>query len=491
MYTMKLDGKLLWDPRVKKLAVTDPKLELEINRAGVLTFKTYPDHPLYGEIHKLKSIVEVYSGERLLFRGRPLNDDVDTWNIKNILCEGELAFLNDSIVRPYTFTGSISNYLEWLINNHNSSVTSDKRFTIGRVTAGENAHIERENQDYPTTWREIENQLLGPIGGYLFVRRDNGVYFLDYLDDSSEISNQVIRVGHNLLNVFQERQGADIGTALIPLGMELETDDEGLNPRVNITSVNGGVDFIYDTDAVEKYGWIFKTVVFDDISDPLELLNRGIQSLRQFTLLRNTIELTAVDLNLVDTNIDDLRIFEYVRIDSAVHQIDDFYLIRKMDIDLINPTNNKIQIGAQFATFTEKQFKVAKNFENVKKDVAETGKAYLNTIVTNATVELSESLQLKTEIIKNELNDKLTAKVFNSGNLNFFMTPGAYYCEYDSQAVNVLNSPTSKAFLIVVEQHSGYKQTVTTLNTLSPEIFMRNYTNGVWGAWYKSSLTLA
>lgn len=410
MYTIKLDGQLFWDPRVEDLKIIDPKVKLEVNRAGSLTFSVTPSHPLYAQIKKLKSIVEVFKDGVLIFRGRPLDDELDSWNIKSVICEGDLAIFNDSIVRPYDFTGTISDYLAMFISNHNSQVEAGKRFTLGTVTVTDpNNYIIRASSDYPKTWAEMEDKLLKILGGYLVIRRVGTTNYLDYLADSNKSSLQVIQLGENLLKVNQERRGEDIATAIIPIGAEIELED-GSKTRVDIKSVNNNVDYVYNQQAVDEYGWIFKKVEFRDVSVPANLLTKANQALAESILLLNTIQLTAVDLSMIDINIDDFKIFEYVEVISAAHQLDDMYLIRKMELDLMNPENNTITVGAEFASFTEKQFQTDKQIVIVSQDVVKNSEKYTNEQVTQISTELIKTIEETNSGFRQEVKETYTSQ---------------------------------------------------------------------------------
>lgn len=57
------------------------------------------------------------------------------------------------------------------------------------------------------------------------------------------------------------------------------TDENGnetrSEERVDITSVNGGKNYIYDDAAVKEIGWIWKSEVWDDVTIPGNLLKKG------------------------------------------------------------------------------------------------------------------------------------------------------------------------------------------------------------------------
>ena len=108
VYRVYCDEQLLYHSRLENLRIFNPSLELEVNKTGSFQFTIFQDHPRYGSIRKLKSIITVYQDDYLLFRGRVLDDEVGWHNEKSVTCEGELAFLLDSIQRPYEYSGSIT-----------------------------------------------------------------------------------------------------------------------------------------------------------------------------------------------------------------------------------------------------------------------------------------------------------------------------------------------------------------------------------------------
>lgn len=368
MYRVELDGETLYDPRLKDYDIFTPKLKLEVNKAGAFDFKVYPSHPLYNRIFKLKSIIEVYQDSTLLFRGRVLDDEMDFNKAKMVICEGELAYFNDSILRPYEFTGSVTDYLKLIINQHNSQVQAARRFTLGNVTVTDpNDYIVRSDSTYPKTWDVVENKLIKSLGGYLMVRREKGVNYIDYLEDSNRKSLQKIELGKNLLDLATQSSASEVYTAILPLGAELKNEDgEETGERLTIESVNGGKDFIQDDEAVQKYGFIMKVGDWTDVTIASNLLRKARQELAQLVRLSLTLELTAVDLSMIDVNIDEFRVFEYVDVLSEPHGVNESLLVEKMELNLTSPANNKITIGRQQKSLTETQIETDKVVGNIQ-----------------------------------------------------------------------------------------------------------------------------
>ena len=166
-YRVVCGNYLLLDTQIEALKLVDPTLELELNKTGSFTFTIYPDHPNFERIQKLKPIITVYQDEIILFRGRILNDEVGWHNERQVTCEGELAFLLDSVQRPFVFPVSDTSpatpeaYLRFLLANHNEQVDEEHQFKLGNVTVkDDNDYIARSDTEYSTTWDLINQGLI-------------------------------------------------------------------------------------------------------------------------------------------------------------------------------------------------------------------------------------------------------------------------------------------------------------------------------------------
>ena len=265
MYRVLCDSLTLFNDRLENLKIFNPSLELELNKTGSFLFTVYPDHPHYNLIRKMSSIITVYQDDYLLFRGRVLDDEIGWHNEKHIICEGELSFFLDSIQRPYDYTGTIEGFLNLMISRHNEQVEEIKWFTLGNVTVTDaNDYIVRSNIDYTDTWTELQDKLVKLLGGYITVRHDGYINYIDYLQDFTLLAPQKIEFGKNLLDLKRIQKGSDIATALIPLGAKLkDAEDRDTDVRLTIASVNNGLDYIVDEDAKAQNLTIVKTVIFD------------------------------------------------------------------------------------------------------------------------------------------------------------------------------------------------------------------------------------
>lgn len=378
---------VLHDTRDDKTIALNPKLSLQLNKTGSLTFALPAGHENYDKVNKLASVIEVYQDDDLIFTGRPLSDEVDFYNTGTIPCEGDLSYLLDSKQRPYEYTGDIRPFLQQLITNHNAQVEAGKRIQLGDVTVVDpNGYINRSDSGYTDTLTTINEKLVKTHGGYIRIRHNGGNRYLDYLADYGHTNTQVIRFGENLIDLKRYAKAESIRTAIIPLGAE--TEEEGINGtklRVNITSVNDGKDYIFNQEAVNTWGWIWDTVEFDDVTLPENLKKKGEAYLQDCINLVNTIELSAVDMSMMDVDAEKIKLGDWIRVVSAPHGLDRLFLVSKMDIDLANPGNNKITLGSTFQTLTESSNKNKNDITARIEQIARSTNTRINQAIEHAT----------------------------------------------------------------------------------------------------------
>ena len=408
MYRVYCDGMLLYHSKLENLKIFNPSIELELNKTGSFEFTIYPDHPYYSSIKKLKSIITVLQDDYLLFRGRVLDDEIGWHNEKLIVCEGEMAFLLDSILRPFTFSGTPAEFLAYILGLHNAQVDESKHFQMGNVTV--NGYVVHETTDYMTTKETIEKVLLDQFGGYLITRLVDGVGYVDYLSEINLLAPQTIQFGKNLLDLKRIRKGEDIATVIIPLG-ENVSDDEGNDTgnRLTIASVNGGADFIQDDAAITQYGIIVKSVIFDGVTDPEELKMKGQAQLSDFVNQWETIELTAADLATMNTDFTSFHLGTQVRAVSEPHGLNQLFLVSKLSIKLLEPVANKLALGKSIASFSE-AVKGVSDSQNIILQTVEKNERKAAEAVYNVEQNLMASLQVSEENIQSIVSENYYLK---------------------------------------------------------------------------------
>ena len=363
MYQIVCDEYVLHDALMDELKVIGAKCSLEVNKTGSLTFQIPSTHPYYDKINKHTSEIKLYQDDRVLFCGRVLNDEITFENIKNVECEGELSYFLDSIQRgkEYHLNGGTENviktYLKDIVSIHNSQVDESKRFSIGLVNISDPNNYLYKISNYEDSLTVLTDKLLNIYGGYLMVRRENGVRYLDYVDELTNVSNQTIEFGKNIIDMTRYIKGEDIYTALIPLGATNETTDEGTGEetyekRLTISSLANSTDgtivkkndYIYDSEAVKHWGWIWKVQKWDDVTVANNLLSKAKDELKNSINATLTLDMTAIDLHLLDVDIDRINVGDRIQCISLPHNLNTILIVKSIEIDIDSPENTQIKL---------------------------------------------------------------------------------------------------------------------------------------------------
>ena len=373
MYRVTCDGFPLLDWRDNDLFLVAPKVRLEVNTVGEGSFTIYKQHPYFDKLARLKSVIEVSDETGVIFRGRATGDSIDFDHGMEVDMEGALAYFNDSIVRPFSFpedfkgnakyiaaekSGNvISFFLGWLIDNHNAQVKDFQKLKLGNVTVTDpNNYISRSSSEHASTWEVLRSRLFeSSLGGYLCIRYEADGNYIDYLSEFTETNSQEIVFGENLLDLTREAEASGIYTAMLPvgaLGLTVANLDDG---DWSDDIVKSG-DSVYSKKAVAQYGWIYAPVnesTWDDVTQEITLLTNAAKKLGGNSVPLHAIEATAVDLHFTDAQVESLRIYKNVKVQSAPHGLSEIFPLSKLEINLNEPQKTKITVGKQLASWTE------------------------------------------------------------------------------------------------------------------------------------------
>lgn len=413
MYRIYCNKELLYDPRDDELRILSGKLNMTVNATGEFNFTLPPVHPGIKNIHKLNSVIQVYDDNEPLYEGRVIDSKTDMYRKITYTCEGTLAYLLDSIQRPKEYHNlTPRSYLQDKLEQHNSQVGPEKRIVLGIVEKQSMNYDAREDNQYTNTLDTIMDKLIKSNGGYLRIRKEDGIRYLDYLESYGRTSNQTIRFGENILDLTEHINAGDIITVLIPLGKAPEGSPDGT--KLTIAFVNDGKDYLEDVEAVALYGRISGTNEWQDVTVPANLKAKGLEYLKNASNLAVTIELTAVDLHLIDVDIDRIRLGDMVRVVSVPHGLDRKMFVSKREYNLLNPSEDKIILGETLHTLTEKQAAIQKEVGKQKDIAASIGEVQngMNLLAGEMSTTKKEMSEIgeKVQILETDASD-VTQKV--------------------------------------------------------------------------------
>ena len=363
-----------------------------INTIDSFTFTIFPNNDGYNLIYPLKTLVEVknLNTNKVEFEGRVLlqTPKMDNNGIiyKTVVCESYLGYLNDSVQSYETISGvSAEELFKKIINNHNSQVENSKKFIIGEIKIGTSSS---DNEDrylnYEKTFDSINKNLIERFGGELRVRKAGDNIYIDYIKEIGEKKNTVIALANNLIAIEQEKDPSEIITRLIPVGAKLENSDE----RLTITSINGGINYVEDEEAIKEFGVIVDTVNFDDITEAIELLNKAKSYLKENNKIKKKYKIDALDLSTIDLNFDSFEVGNKYRVINPLMNIDEELRIIEKTLDINSPQNSSLTFGDKFEDIKDYQLGITK----ATKD--------LNTLRYNVTAATENVLTINRDLQK-------------------------------------------------------------------------------------------
>lgn len=398
--------------------LTSAQLNNSITEAGTFTFIIPPCNAAYSKLYELKSMIDVYRDDTLLWSGRvySITEQIDT-QLK-VVCEGMLAVFNDSVARPFIYNDTVSKLVSAFIASHNEQVETAKQIKSINVTIDEKDNtIYREFEAYESTMTRLKD-LLSSYGGYMYITRETAGLKLNWVKELTDQCSQVINFGENLLDISQVVDSSEIITVLIPLGAYLD-DEEGTrtNNRLNISSVNDNKDFLTaPQEYIDRYGYIYGTNTWDDVTVASILKSKGQTYLNSKCVGKLTINVSAVDLKDTGESVESFRCGQIIKVISEPHGLtqesNTWFEVTSQSLNLLNPAQNKMTLGLTLDGYIQSQLA---NARKNRSDILGTVSA---NYATNAAVksQINEIHNYLTEYdsIINQLPDEIKAGVIKT-----------------------------------------------------------------------------
>ena len=407
MYTAYLNDNLFFSSssELDTIKLLSAALDLQAGTAGKFTFKIAPNNVAYDDFEKLTSYIDVYRDTVLIFSGRVIEIKENFDLTRVITCEGLLAILNDSVFRPITVNDTLQNLVQMIIDSHNDQVEADKQLIIGTITI-EDEYVYRAYENYDTSISRLSD-LVDSYGGYMTVTKQNDGLYFDWQESIAGLNTQGIDFGKNLLDLRQEESATDILTVLIPLGSQI-TDENGINTRLTITSVNSDKDYIENASGISEYGYVVGIKIWDDVTVPSILKTKAENWLSSLLVNKVSINVSAVDLAYVDSTVDNFMIGQTIHVTSEVHDLDQNFIALKQHLNLLDPSSDRMTLGSIFNGYINTLSKAVKTNENMVESV-------IHDYVTNETVaNINEQLAEQSTLIQQNADSiRSTAETIN------------------------------------------------------------------------------
>lgn len=392
-----------------------------INSIDSFSFTILPNNLGYNLIYPYKTLVKVLNTKtnKYEFVGRVLKStgamSSNGLVNKSFVCESELAYLLDTIqMYEEIHNISVKDYLAKLLQVHNSKTSKDKQFKLGNVTIIDNNDSLYRYIDYDTTKKNIDEDLIGKLGGEIKVRYKDNVRYLDYLTEVAEYKSTEIRLAKNIKDITNEIDPTNYYTRITPLGAKLKIKDASGNEtdseeRLTIGSINNNIAYIDDSEAIKEFGIIEGIVTFDDVTKADILLEKGKEALlRQRIKVSNKV--TALDLSLIGLSIDSFEVGNYHPLIHDLLNINYIVRIIEKSISIESPESSTITLGDKQNDIKQYQLQAKKEAEKNKK-IEETIKIQNNKInaannnINTTKEEITIEVNKQVETLNNTIKD--------------------------------------------------------------------------------------
>lgn len=392
MYTITIetDGKstIISDGKNSQRRISGGQIRRAINAIDSFTFTVYPNNPAYDMIFGLRTKIQVVRQKdgKSEFIGRVLSvsDSMDEQGhiCKSVTCEGRLGWLCDTLqpYGTYTAKNGVRMVLLDFLTEHNRNSQADKKIYTGQVTITDSNNYQYV-KNWGTTLQTISEKLLDKFGGELQIRDADGKVYLDYLDRIGRGTDTVIKLAVNLKSVTRAVDETSIITRFYPLGAKRDDSED----RVRIGTVNGGVDYLDDTEMIAKYGIIVGCETWDDVTVPANLLAKGKAYFAQMNKAKTQYSVTALDLSTIGMDFEEFELGNTYRLVNPLMKIDEDLRIIGMTLNLDNPHLSELTFGDKMETMTGLTAKKSKSFAAKLEESAFRNMSVINDRVDNAT----------------------------------------------------------------------------------------------------------
>lgn len=379
---------MLHDPDMGDASLTEPTLEVEINRSGQFTFTASRMHPLYNDIrNNFLWEAAVFRKNQFLWGGRPIQRSCDLYGNVTVVCEGISSFLSDVYVPPFYLENKLpSAFFGHFIDlyNQESAAVSDnaleqaiarhrmiKAYDINgfdKDTQGTARLLKRYTEKALPVMEILQTRLIDYFGGHLWVSMASAsdhLWDISWLNTSSGIETlqctQKAEIGVNLKELSYEEDWTDFATALVPTDKNgsciispLENDvtsaavPDGTPPAFEDlyrSGIKAGSVMFYNLYLRKQYGLIAREYTdFTGEEYQEQVVGTMLNEARRLREPKKTIEAKVLDLSMLSGAQERFSLGKFVRVYSKAHALDEWMLIRKMQLRLDDPAENAVTL---------------------------------------------------------------------------------------------------------------------------------------------------
>lgn len=252
------NGFIVLDQRVNR-TVSEGKLTIKETDIDDLELTVNRDNLLFDNVRPMHTHVEVYDDDKLLFRGRAIKPKKEMQSsgrfIRTYTFEDIEAYLLDSVQRFYEAVGlTPKEFLQSLIDVHNSQVPQYKQFKLRNCNVTNNKDDAYRQIDYPKTRDAIKDKLINELGGYLVTEyKQDGPNMIDYVTDigNDHKNDTPIQLAVNMQSASLTIDPTKVITRVIPIGKQLDAQTVDVSGENSTVTTGGGATTAINGDWTE------------------------------------------------------------------------------------------------------------------------------------------------------------------------------------------------------------------------------------------------
>ena len=339
MYTLKADGLEVAKTAAGNIAFASGTVLERVSCAAQGKFVLLPENPRLDYIALRSSVITIERQGAELFRGQAVDRLDNAKGYAEFTLLGDLSFLRDGQIAPFTFAGSPANLVGYVLAEYNAQVTAARQIGLGTVNRLGSAGISYSSTAYRSAW-DILSGLCSEYGGLLRIRNGNsGGRVLDWMADSGHYSNQPILYGANLLSLTVLRDATKLCNSIIATAGELSA-------------------LVEDAGSIARYGRARQCRSYTaETAEELEALARAdLETSKEAGL---TISGTAIDRWADDNGFEPFRVGDFAQTVDPTQKIDLWVMISELRHDLTGlPTRVTLGLMPTSLDRTERSEKI-------------------------------------------------------------------------------------------------------------------------------------
>lgn len=110
-----------------------------------------------------------------------------------------------------------------------------------------------------------------------------------------------------------------------------------LDEYVTIESVNGGSLYLEHPNLINEYGWIEKTMQFEEADTPAKLKTMANEYMRTSMFDEMTLTIKALDLHILKADVEAIDLYDQIRCVSPYHKLDKYFPVVEIELPILSP----------------------------------------------------------------------------------------------------------------------------------------------------------